>query len=165
MRVIVIGAGLAGLTTAYYLQREGADVTVVERAPDVGLGTSYANGAMLHASLSAPWNAPGILWQLVRWIGREEAPMLLRSRALPGLLGWGLQFLRNSSPRRFEANARKNLLLATYSLRLMAQMREQTPLSYSYQGRGLLSVFRNAAAQTERMRYMSVLAAQGLPLR
>jgi D-amino-acid dehydrogenase len=165
MRVMVIGAGLAGLTSAYYLQRVGADITVLERAPDVGLGTSYANGAMLHASLSAPWNAPGILWQLARWIGREDAPMLLRSRALPGLLGWGLQFLRNSSPSRFEANARKNLLLATYSLRLMAQMREQTPLSYSYQGRGLLSVFRSAAAQTERMRDMSALAAHGLPLR
>ncbi len=165
MRVMVIGAGLAGLTTAYYLQREGADVTVVERAPDVGLGTSFANGAMLHASLSAPWNAPGILWQLMRWIGREDAPMLLRSRALPDLLGWGVQFLRNSRPHRFAANARKNLLLATYSLRLMAQIREQTPLSYSYQGRGLLSVFRNAAAQKERTLDMHVLAAQGLALR
>jgi D-amino-acid dehydrogenase len=165
MRVIVIGAGLAGLTTGYFLQRDGAEVTILERAPDVGLGTSFANGAMLHASLSAPWNAPGILWQMLRWIGREDAPMLLRCRALPDLLGWGLQFLRHSSPHRFEANARKNLLLAIYSLRLMKEIRAQTPLSYSYQGRGLLSVFRSAAAQRERMREIDLLAAHGLSMR
>jgi D-amino-acid dehydrogenase len=165
VRVVVIGAGLAGLTTAYYLQRDGAQVTVVERAAGVGLGASFANGAMLHASLSSPWNSPGILWQLMRWIGREDAPMLLRSRALPQLLGWGLQFLRESSPHRFEANARKNLRLAIYSLRLMAQIREQTPLNYCYQGRGLLSVFRSRAAQNERMGELDLLASHGLSLR
>ena len=165
MRVIVIGAGLAGLTSAYYLQRDGAEVTVIERAPGVGLGTSFANGAMLHASLSAPWNSPGILWQLIRWIGREDAPMLLRSRALPDLLDWGLQFLRQSGRHHFEVNARKNLLLAIYSLRLMAQIREQTPLSYSYQGRGLLSVFRTPAAQSERMGELDILASHGLSMR
>jgi D-amino-acid dehydrogenase len=165
LRVIVIGAGLAGLTSAYYLQRDGAEVTVIERASGVGLGTSFANGAMLHASLSAPWNSPGILWQLMRWIGREDAPMLLRSRALPDLLGWGLQFLRQSSRHRFEVNARKNLRLAIYSLRLMAQIREHTPLSYSYQGRGLLSVFRSSAAQSERMGELDLLASHGLSLR
>ena len=91
--------------------------------------------------------------------------MLLRSRALPDLLGWGLLFLRHSGPRRFAANARKNLLLAIYSLRLMRELREQTTLSYSYQGRGLLSVFRSAAAQTERMRDIDHLVAHGLSLR
>jgi len=165
MRVIVIGAGLAGLTTAYYLQRDGAEVTVIERASDVGLGTSFANGAMLHASLSAPWNSPGIVWQMMRWIGREDAPMLLRSHALPDLLGWGLLFLRHSQPHRFAANARKNLLLAIYSLRLMAEIRAQTPLSYSYQGRGLLSVFRSATAQKQRMRDVDHLVAHGLSMR
>ncbi|MFI4891334.1 MAG: D-amino acid dehydrogenase [Steroidobacterales bacterium] len=165
MRVIVIGAGLAGLTTAYYLRRDGADVTVLERGAEVGLGTSHANGAMLHASLSAPWNSPGIVWQILRWIGREDAPMLLRLRALPDLLGWGLQFLHHSAPRRFEANSRKNLRLAIYSLRLMAQIRAQTPLSYAYQGRGLLSVFRDPAARSLRMREIDVLAEHGLPLR
>ena len=165
MRVIVIGAGLAGLATAYYLQRDGADVTILERGPGVGLGTSYANGAMLHPSLSAPWNAPGILWQLLRWIGREDAPMLLRASALPGLLGWGVQFVRHSSPWRFEANARKNLRLAIYSLQLMARIRAETPLSYGYQGRGLLSVFRSAAARARRTPEIDTLAAHGLPLR
>ncbi len=165
MRVIVIGAGLAGLSTAYYLQRDGADVTVLERGAGVGLGTSFANGAMLHASLSAPWNSPGILWQVLRWIGREDAPMLLRARAVPDLLGWGLQFLRHSAPRRFQDNSRRNLRLAIYSLRLMAQMRAQNALSYAYQGRGLLSVFRSAAARALRLREIDTLAEHGLPLR
>src|SRR5450631_3177475 len=165
MRVIVAGAGLAGLTTAYYLQRDGADVTVLERGSGVGLGTSFANGALLHPSICAPWNAPGILWQVLRWMGREDAPMLLRAGALPGLLGWGLQFLRHSSPQRFEANARKNLRLAIYSLELMARIRAETPMSYAHQGRGLLSVFRTAAVQTLRSAEAGALAAHGLPLR
>ena len=119
MRLIVIGAGLAGLTTAYYLQRDGVDVTVLDRAAGPGLETSFANGALLHPSLAEPWNAPGIFWDVLKWIGREDAPMLLRPQALPDLLGWGIRFLRNSSPRAFALNARKNLNLAIYSLQMM----------------------------------------------
>jgi D-amino-acid dehydrogenase len=165
MRVIVIGAGLAGLTTAYYLQRDGADVTVIERGPGPGLATSFANGALLHASLSAPWNSPGIFWQILRWIGREDAPLLLRARALPELLGWGAQFLQHSAHRHFNVNVHKNLRLAIYSLRLMRQLREQTPIRYAYQGRGLLSLFRSDHARSVRMREVGVLAEHGLSLR
>ena len=165
MRVIVIGAGLAGLTTAWYLQRDGAEVTVLEAEGGPGLGTSFANGAMLHPSLCAPWNAPGLFWQVLRWLGREDAPLLLRPRALPGLAGWGLEFLRQSVPERFARNSRRNLALAILSLGEMAQIRAATPLSYGHQARGLLSVFRSEAARTARLAEMELLAEHGLPLR
>ncbi len=165
MRIIVIGAGLAGLTTAWCLQRDGAEVTVLERAAGPGLGTSFANGAMLHPSICAPWNTPGILWQVLRWLGREEAPMLLRPRALPGLIGWGPGFLRNSVPDRFVANSRKNLRLAILSLGEMAVIRAAAPLDYGYQGRGLLSVFRSERVRAARLAEVDPLAADGLPLR
>jgi D-amino-acid dehydrogenase len=165
MRVIVIGAGLAGLTTAWYLQRDGAEVTVLEADAGPGLGTSFANGAMLHPSLCAPWNAPGLLWQVLRWLGREDAPLLLRPRALPGLAGWGIDFLRQSAPARFADNSRRNLRLAILSLGEMAAIRAATPVSYAYQGRGLLSVFRSETARAARLRELDLLADHGLPLR
>ena len=113
--VIVVGAGLAGLATAYYLQRDGARVTIVDRAAGPGRETSFANGALLHPSLVEPWNSPGVFWQILRWIGQEHAPMLLRARAVPGLLSWGPRFVLNSTRRRYDANTRKNLRLAGWS--------------------------------------------------
>jgi len=165
MRLIVIGAGLAGLTTAYYLQRDGADVTVIDRASGPGLETSFANGALLHPSLAEPWNSPGIFWDLLKWIGREDAPMLLRPRAVPDLFGWGIRFLRNSSPQRFAVNAQKNLRLAIYSLAMMRRLREETRLSYEHQARGVLAVFRSAAAGAKLTAGAAALSRHGLSFR
>ncbi|HWS69523.1 MAG TPA: D-amino acid dehydrogenase [Steroidobacteraceae bacterium] len=163
--VIVVGAGLAGLATAYYLQRDGARVTVVDRAGGPGLETSFANGALLHASLVEPWNSPGVLWQILRWLGHEHAPMLLRPRAIPGLLSWGPRFILNSTRRRYDANTQKNLRLAIFSLGLMRRLRIETPISYQYQSRGVLAVFRTATLQTLALRRCEELGRHGLSFR
>ena len=164
-RVIVVGAGLAGLATAYYLQRDGARVTIVDRAGGPGLETSFANGALLHASLVEPWNSPGVFWQILRWMGSEHAPMLLRPRAVPGLLSWGPQFILNSTRGRFDANTRKNLRLAIYSVALMQRLREQTPITYQQQSRGVLAVFRTAELQTQALLRCEDLGRHGLSFR
>ena len=96
MRVLVIGSGLIGTATAWFLRQAGAEVTVLERAPGPALETSYANAGMLTPSMADPWNAPGITSKLLAWLGREDAPMLLRARQIPRLTGWGLRFLWNS---------------------------------------------------------------------
>ena len=83
MRAVVIGAGLIGLTTALFLRRHGAEVVVVDRADGPGAETSFANGGLLTPSMADPWNAPGILGKMLRWIGHESAPVLLRPHALP----------------------------------------------------------------------------------
>jgi D-amino-acid dehydrogenase len=146
VRVVVVGAGLIGLTSAYYLQRQGAQVTVLEREAGPGLGTSFANGALLHPSLVDPWNAPGVLGFLLRNLGRDDSPMLLRAQALPSLMGWGLRFVRESSPRRFARNTQRNLALARHSLAQMAKLREDTGLQYHQYFRGSLSIYRDEAA-------------------
>ena len=156
MHVVVIGAGLLGVTTAYYLRRIGHEVTVLERREGSGLETSYANGALLHPGLVDPWNAPGVLGQLIKWLGRSNAPMLLRPRALPSLLGWGLRFLWDSTPERHRSNTLKNLRLARYSLETMADIREATAIEYGQAFSGTLMVFRNqmelnAAVATARL--------------
>ncbi len=146
MKAVVVGAGVIGLSTAYFLRQQGAEVTVLEREAGPGLGTSFANGALLHPSLVEPWNAPGVLGFLLRHLGRDDSPMLLRLRALPSLAGWGLRFLRESDSERFQNNTRRNLALARHSLAQMKRLRDETGLRYHGYARGSLSVYRSAPA-------------------
>lgn len=144
MKVVVVGSGLLGISTAYWLSERGAQVTVLDRAGGPARETSFANGALVTPSMSDPWNAPGVLWRLLGWLGREDSPMLLRPKALPALAGWGLRFLRESSEQRFHTNTLANLGLATYSLATLRQLRAQTTLDYDYGSVGTLKVIRDA---------------------
>ena len=145
MRIIVVGAGLLGLTTAYFLRRHGAEVLVVERQLGPGLETSFANGGMLHASQANPWNEPGVLWQALRMLGREDAALLIRPRALPRMLGWAWTFVRNSSLPRYLVNVEKNARLAAYSLTVMAEHLAALDLPFERADRGTLKIYRSAA--------------------
>jgi len=143
MKVLVLGAGVIGTTTAYFLAKEGHEVTVVDRATDVAQGTSFANGGIIHISLVDPWNAPGTAFKFWKWIGREDSPALLRPGAIPGMLGWGLAFLRNSSRSRHAHHTLINLRLALYSARVLKTVRAEAGLDYDHGERGLMKVFRD----------------------
>ncbi len=145
MKVVVIGAGMAGLSAAHFLRAAGADVTILERRDGPGLETSFANGSVLHPSLAEPWNSPGIFGELMRNLGREDSAMLLRLHQLPNLLGWGVGFIRNSFPERFRRNATNATLLARYSLQVLRELRERIPLQYDAYCKGVLLLFRDAA--------------------
>jgi D-amino-acid dehydrogenase len=146
MRVLVLGGGVIGTTTAFFLAEDGHEVTVVERRGGLALGTSYANGALIHASLVDPWNVPGIAFTLVKYLGREDSPAVIRLRALPAMLGWGLAFLRNSAHARHARHARINLRLAVYSARVLRELRAATGIAYDHALRGILKVYRDQAA-------------------
>lgn len=146
MKVIVIGCGLAGLSSAYYLAQRDAQVQVIDRCAGPALETSFANGSMITPSLADPWNAPGVLGSLVRSLGREDSAMLLRPRALPSLFGWGLQFIRQSSRARFEASFLANATFARYSQTVMRDLLQSHPLAFDYAPDGTLKLFRDASA-------------------
>lgn len=146
MRIIIVGAGLIGVTSAYHLQRAGHAVTVIEREPGVARGASFANGGMLTPSMADPWNAPGVWKELLRSLLHADAPMLVRPRALPSMLGWGLRFLGASSPRRFGANTARNLRLAAYSVAGMERLRGDEPLEYAAATLGTMKIYRDARA-------------------
>ena len=93
MHVIVLGAGLAGVTSAWYLRQAGFAVTVVDRQPAAGLETSFANGGQISVSHPEPWANPGAPGQILHWLGREDAPLLFRPRADWHQWAWGLRFL------------------------------------------------------------------------
>ena len=146
MKVAVIGAGLIGLTAAYFLRKRGHDVIVIERQTGPGLETSFANGSLLTPSMPEPWNAPGCWRVLLASLSRSDAPLQLRLRTLPSLSGWGIQFLRNSSAERYRENTVRNVRLALHSLEVMASIRQQTRLDYGATARGTLKLFRSPAA-------------------
>ena len=143
MKVLVIGGGLIGVTSAYFLRRDGHNVTVIERAAGPGRETTFANAALLTLGMADPWNAPDSWRVLLSSLARSDATMQLRLRALPALAGWGIRYLRNSSVEAIERNGQSNLRLAQYSLRVMQLLRDQTQIEYGRATRGSLKLFRN----------------------
>ena len=165
MHVIVIGSGLIGTTTAWYLRRAGADVTVLERAEGPALETSFANAGMLTPSMADPWNAPGVTRKLLAWLGREDAPMLLRAREVPRLAGWGLRFLWNSRRDCFARNTLANLALAGYSLTALRGLRAELGLEYCQREFGTVKIFRERAGFATATALAERLAAEGVASR
>jgi len=152
MRTVVIGAGLLGLTTAFFLRRHGVEVTVVDRRKDVGLETSFANGGMLHASQASPWNAPGVFWYALRTLGSEESALLIRPRALLGMLGWTWKFFRNARPSKFYSGLERNTRLADYSISVLNEHYSALNLDFDRADRGTLKIYRTAKELDENLR-------------
>jgi D-amino-acid dehydrogenase len=115
MKTIVLGSGIIGTTTAYFLAKAGHEVHVVDRQPEAAMETSFANGGVLHTSEAEPWSRPGMPRAVLSWIGKENAPMLLRLGAPAGDVGWGIDFVRNCSPERYR-KAAANVRLANHAV-------------------------------------------------
>ena len=146
MRVTILGGGLMGVTTAWFLARDGHDVSVIERAKGLAEGTSFANAGLVTPSSADPWNSPGTLTRLLKYLGREDSPLLLRPRALPGMAGWGLKFLWQSRAQHHARNTEANTHLAVYSLALLRALRAEFGLPYDETTGGTLQVFADARA-------------------
>jgi len=160
MKVVVVGSGLLGVASAYFLAREGCEVSVLDRESEPARGTSHANAGMLTPSMADPWNSPGVFWHLLKWIGKEDAPFLLRPSAIPSMTRWGLSFIANSRPDRFHANMEKNLRLASYSMLVIRELRGTLGLRYDERSNGTLTIFREQAGfdlARERFEYLATL--------
>ena len=130
MRVVVLGAGIIGTTTAFRLAEAGHEVTVIDRQPDVGLETSFANGGLMTPATSDSWAAPGTPTKILKWLGRADAPMLLRLSAVPGMLNWGIRFLANCRPEQWRRNTEAILSLALLSLAELRTLTQAEGLEY-----------------------------------
>ncbi len=146
MKVVVVGAGIIGTMTAYYLTKRGHRVVVLEREEDLAVGASFANGGIVHASEVMPWSQPGMPLQLARWFGKEEAPVLLRARAIPHVLRWGTAFLRECQPKRFRANTLANLRLALLSQQSFREVRDDIGTAYDLNTEGCIKIYTEASA-------------------
>jgi D-amino-acid dehydrogenase len=141
MRILVLGAGVVGVTAAWYLAADGHEVTVVDRQPGPALETSFANGGQISASHAEPWANPGAPRLILRWLGREDAPLLFRLRADPRQWQFGLAFLRECLPWRTRRNTIQCLNLALYSRDCLKSLRAETGIAYDHQERGILEFY------------------------
>lgn len=162
MHVMVLGAGLSGVTAAWYLAEAGVRVTVVDRQPQAGLETSYANGGQISVSHPEPWSSPAAPLNILRWLGRSDAPMRLRLQMDIAQWRWGLAFLRECLPYRYRRNTRAIAALASYSLTCLQQLREHCDLAYEQQTRGILHLYRHAREWRAAADKRAQLAACGI---
>ena len=162
MRIVVLGAGVIGVASAYWLAREGHQVTVVERREAAGLETSWGNGAIIHVSSVQPWAAPGVPLKVLKWLGQEDAPMLLRLSALPKMWRWGLGFLLAARATPHQAGVLANLELALLSARSMGEIRAETGVQYDYAGQSVLKTFADAPSLALATAAHQALAPYGL---
>jgi D-amino-acid dehydrogenase len=139
--VIVLGAGVTGITTAWFLRQTGHQVTVIDRQPGAGLETSFANGGQVSVSHAEPWANPGAPLKVLKWLAREDAPLLFRLRADANQWLWGLSFLRECTPARTRHNIRQMVNLGLYSRDTLQQLRDQTGLQYDHLARGILHFY------------------------
>jgi D-amino-acid dehydrogenase len=161
MKVVVLGAGVVGTASAWYLARAGHGVTVIDRQGAAGLETSLANGGQISASHAEPWANPGVPGKILQWLGREDAPLLFRLSADGRQWAWGLRFLFECLPWRSRANARKILPLALHSRAELQRLRGETGLRYEQETRGILHFYTDPTEFERAVRHADALRAYG----
>lgn len=141
MRVLVLGAGVIGVSSAWYLRQCGHEVVVVDRQPGAGLETSFANGGQISVSQSEPWAAPGAPFKVLKWLMRDDAPLLFRPKLEWHQLSWGMRFMLECLPWRFERNIREMVNLGLYSREALQELRRETGIAYDELTRGILQFY------------------------
>lgn len=145
MKVIVLGAGVIGVSTAWYLQQQGHEVTVVDRQPGAALETSFANGAQISVSFCEPWAHAGAPWKVARWLLQADAPLLFRPRLDWQQWRWALAFLGQCHDAAFERNVRQLVALGRYSHDSLKALVADTGIQYQRLQKGILHFFSSAA--------------------
>lgn len=163
MRVLVLGSGVIGVTSAYYLALKGFDVTVVDRQPAVGLETSFANAGQISPGYSAPWAGPGVPLKAFQWLFQRYAPLSMRPDLSRWQLQWMSQFLKNCSLERYTLNKSRMVRLAEYSRDCLRELRADTGIQYEQRSRGTLQVFRTQKQLDVEFKDITVLSEMGVP--
>ncbi len=146
MRVIVLGAGVIGVSTAYALSQRGIDVVVIDRQAEPALETSFANGGQISACHVTPWANPHTPKQFLKWFGRPEAPLYMPLWKFdPYLIRWGLLFLSNIPAAKTKRNLERSLRVAMHSRDILRQWRDTLNLEYEQKTCGILSIYRDQA--------------------
>jgi len=161
-KIVIIGGGLLGLSSAQILLERGFDVELLEAREAVGMETSFANGGLLTASFSEPVNGPGVLMHLAASLFKPNSAMNLKLKAIPSLFFWGLAFLHKCLPRYYEEATEANLRLAIYSIQKTAEWRNRLGLEYAAASTGCLRTFKTTAEMNAGVKAAKALSQKGL---
>jgi D-amino-acid dehydrogenase len=163
MKILVLGSGVIGVTSAWYLQEAGHEVTVVDRQPAPAMETSFANAGEISPGYASPWAAPGIPAKALKWLFMEHAPLILRPQPDMAMARWLVALLRNCTAERYAINKRRMVRIAEYSRDRLIDLRAATGISYDERMQGTLQLFREAKQLDGMAKDIEVLAADGVP--
>lgn len=163
MKVLVLGSGVIGVTSAFYLAQKGFEVTVIDRQPDVGLETSFANAGQISPGYSAPWAAPGVPMKALKWLFQRHAPLAIKPDMSLWQFQWTLKLLQNCTAMRYDMNKERMVRLAEYSRDCLAELRAETGISYEGRTLGTLQVFRTQKQLDAEAKDIAVLQRLGVP--
>lgn len=163
MRVLVLGSGVIGVTSAWYLAKAGHEVTVVDREAGPALGTSFANAGQISPGYASPWAAPGVPLKAIKWMFQEHAPLSIRPDGTLFQLQWMWQMLLNCSAGRYAVNKERMVRLAEYSRDCIRALRAETGIAYEGRQQGTLQVFRTDEQLHGAAKDIAVLEQAGVP--
>ncbi|AEI76192.1 D-amino acid dehydrogenase small subunit [Cupriavidus necator N-1] len=163
MRVLVLGSGVIGVTSAWYLAKAGHEVTVVDREAGPALGTSFANAGQISPGYASPWAAPGVPLKAIKWMFQEHAPLSIRPDGTLFQLQWMWQMLLNCSAGRYAVNKERMVRLAEYSRDCIRALRAETGIAYEGRQQGTLQVFRTEEQLQGAAKDIAVLEEAGVP--
>ncbi|NTX31200.1 D-amino acid dehydrogenase [Burkholderia pyrrocinia] len=163
MRVVILGSGVVGVASAYYLARAGHEVTVIDREAGPALETSFANAGQISPGYAAPWAAPGVPLKAVKWMFEKHAPLAIRLDGTRFQLQWMWQMLRNCTAERYSVNKGRMVRLAEYSRDCLQALRADTGIQYEGRTGGTLQLFRTQQQLDGAAKDIAVLQEANVP--
>ncbi len=163
MKVIVLGSGIIGTASAWFLNKSGHEVTVLERQPGVAQETSFANGCQISVSHAEPWANPAAPMKVLKWLGKEDAPLLYRFRPEWLQWKWGMHFLRECTPARTAYNIRQIVAISEYSRQTLQSVRAETGVDYDHLTRGILHFYTDQKDFDESLPAAKLMRDLGCP--
>ena len=162
MKIVIAGSGIIGVTTAYYLSKEGHDVTVIDRQDGSAMETSHANAGMLSTGYSAPWAAPSIPLKAIKWLSSEYSPLIISKPFDLSLISWAGKMLMNCTATRYEENKSRLLKLAQYSQHALTELQTEANINFDTESKGTLQLFRKAADLKGTSTDINILEKHGI---
>lgn len=163
MKVLVLGGGVVGVTTAFYLARSGHEVTVVDRQAEPARETSFANAGEISPGYASPWAGPGVPMKAVKWLLMRHGPLVLRPKLDPAMWSWLIKMLRNCTSARYAVNKSRMIPLAEYSRDCLRALRDEIQIHYDERSRGTLQLFRKPSQLDGTAGDIAVLKQYGVP--
>jgi D-amino-acid dehydrogenase len=163
MKVMVLGGGVIGVATAYYLARAGHAVTVLDRQPGPALETSFANAGEVSPGYASPWAGPGVPLKAIKWLTMKHGPLVIRPKLDPAMWIWMARMLRNCTAARYALNKSRMVRLAEYSRDILRDLRAETGIAYDERSRGTLQLFRTRSQVGGTAGDVAVLKNYGIP--
>lgn len=163
MKVLILGSGVIGVTSAYYLARAGHEVTVVDRQPEPALETSFANAGEVSPGYSSPWAGPGVPVKAVKWLLMKHGPLVVRPKLDPVMWVWLLKMLRNCTSARYAVNKSRMIPIAEYSRDSLRDLRRDIGIQYDERSQGTLQLFRYQQQLDGTGEDIAVLKQYGVP--